>query len=147
MSITSIVYNELGLNATTAGGMATNSADVQFPDITAEERKINHDYPLVEIEVKNATIKNDDAIFYGGPDMKKHKKYYMIKVFNDDHTKCFSFQTFIDGPAIVKTGTGKDSCTMNLKDIVSHHKNDMRMIYGSKDENDKFTFENILTIH
>ena len=147
MSITSIVYNELGLNATTAGGMATNSADVQFPDITAEERKINSDYPLVEIEVKNATIKNDDAIFYGGPDMKKHKKYYMFKVFNDNHTKCFSFQTFVDGPVIAKTGKGKDSCTMNLKDIVSHHKNDIRMIYGSKDENNKFTFENILTIH
>ena len=71
----------------------------------------------------------------------------MFKVFNDNHTKCFSFQTFVDGPAIAKTGKGKDSCTMNLKDIVSHHKNDIRMIYGSKDENDKFTFENILTIH
>jgi len=134
MSTTAILFSEFDFDCTTAG-VATNSADVQFPTLTLKARKKNPDYPEEEIEVKCATVNNNDAIFYGGPDMKKHIKYYMFKVFNSNFTKCFSFATLIDGPTLVKTGgKGKDSCTLNLKSILSHHKNDIEVVYGAINE-------------
>jgi len=135
MSTTAIVFSEFDFDCTTAG-VATNSADVQFPTLTLKARKKNPNYPEEEIEVKCATItNNNDAIFYGGPDMKKHIKYYMFKVFNSDFTKCFSFATLINGPNLVKTGgNGKDSCTLNLKSILSYHKNDIEAVYGAMNE-------------
>jgi len=140
MSIFSKIYNELDIKAITAGN-ATNSADIQFPELTAKAKSINITYPGEEIEVKTAVIKKGNAIFFGGPDMKRHIKDYIIAVFNEDHSKVFLFMTTINGPEDVKSGS-KDKTTMDLKTILKNHKNDVRPILGSID-NDNIVFKNL----
>jgi len=140
MSIFSKIYNELGIKAITAGN-ATNSADIQFPELTAIARLLNITYPGEELEVKTAVIKKGNAIFFGGPDMKRHTKEYIIAVFNEDHSKVFLFMTTIDGPLDVKSGS-KDKTTMDLKTILQNHKNDIRPILGCID-NGNIVFENL----
>lgn len=141
MSTYAIVYNELGLQTFTAG-TATNSADIQFPELTKIAKQNNNDYPAEEIEVKAAVEKDGNATFYGGPDMKKHIKEYLIGVFNKDHSKVFMFLTTINGPLVVKSGN-KDNTTMDLKTILKYHKEDIRPIYGSLDNNNEIIMENI----
>jgi len=140
MSMFSKIYNEFGVEAQTAG-MATNSADIQFPKLTAEARLLNGLYPAEEIEVKAAVFKNDNAVFYGGPDMKKHIKDYLIAVFTEDHSKVFLFMTTINGPLDVKSGS-KDKTIMDLKTILQNHKNNIRPILGYID-NDNIEFKNL----
>jgi hypothetical protein len=140
MSIFSKIYNELGIEAITAG-TATNSADIQFPKLTAIARLLNKNYPAEEIEVKAAVFKNGNAIFFGGPDMKKHIKDYLIAVFNEDHSQIFLCMTTINGPIDVKSGS-KDKTTMDLCTILQNHKKDIRFILGHTD-NDNITFKNL----
>jgi hypothetical protein len=140
MSIFSKIYNEFGIEAKTAG-TATNSADIQFPKLTATARLLNSLYPAEELEVKAAVLKNGNAIFFGGPDMKKHIKEYLIAVFNEDHSKIFLCMTTIDGPVDVKSGS-KDKTTMDLKTILQNHKNNIRFILGSIDNNN-IVFKNL----
>jgi len=141
MSIFSKIYNEFGIEAITAG-TATNSADIQFPKLTAIARLLNPLYPAEEMEVKAAVVlKNGNAIFFGGPDMKKHIKDYLIAVFSEDHSKIFLFMTTINGPVDVKSGS-KDKTTMDLKTILQNHKNDIRFILGSIDNNN-IVFKNL----
>jgi hypothetical protein len=141
MSIGAIVYNELGLKTLTAG-TATNSADIQFPDLTKLAKKLNNDYSAEEIEVKAAVEKTGNATFYGGPDMKKHIKEYIIGVYNENHTEVCMFLTTINGPLVVKPST-KQNTTMDLKTILKYHKDDMRFIYGSVDNDNQLVYEKI----
>lgn len=141
MSTLAIVYRELGFDTVTAG-TATNSADIQFLDLTKIARQKNCDYPAEEIEVKAAVSKGDNATFYGGPDMKKHIKDYLIGVYNKDHTEVCMFITTINGPLVVKSGT-KNGTTMDLKTILKYHKKYMRFIYGSIDNKNELVFEKI----
>lgn len=141
MSIGAIVYNELGLKTLTAG-TATNSADIQFPDLTKLAKRLNNDYSAEEIEVKAAVEKTGNATFYGGPDMKKHIKEYIIGVYNENHTEVCMFLTTINGPLVVKPST-KQNTTMDLKTILKYHKDDMRFIYGSVDNDNQLVYEKI----
>ena len=141
MSTLAIVYKELGFDTVTAG-TATNSADIQFRDLTKIARQLNINNPAEEIEVKAGVMKDDNATFYGGPDMKKHIKAYLLAMFNKDHSKAFMFLTDINGPLIVKTGT-KDKTTMDFKTILKYHKDDIRPIYGSLDNNNEIIMEDI----
>jgi len=140
MSTLAIVYRELGFDTVTAG-TATNSADIQFLDLTKLARQKNSDYPAEEIEVKAAVEKDDNATFYGGPDMKKHIKEYLIGVFNKDHSEVFMFLTTINGPLVAKSS--KDGAIMDLKTIFKYHKNDIKPIYGSLDNNNEINYEKI----
>ena len=63
MSTLAIVYRELGFDTVTAG-TATNSADIQFRDLTKIARQLNANNPAEEIEVKAAVMKDDNATFY-----------------------------------------------------------------------------------
>jgi hypothetical protein len=141
MSTLAIVYKELGFDTITAGH-ATNSADIQFPGLTKLARQLNIDNPAEEIEVKAAVLKDDNAMFYGAADMKKHIKTYLLAMFNKDHSKAFMFLTDINGPLVVKTGT-KDKTTMDFKTILQYHKDDIRPIYGSLDNNNEIIMEDI----
>ena len=141
MSTLAIVYKELGFDTITAGH-ATNSADIQFAGLTKIARQLNINNPAEEIEVKAGVMKDDNATFYGGPDMKKHIKAYLLAMFNKDHSKAFMFLTDINGPLIVKTGT-KDKTTMDFKTILKYHKDDIRPIYGSLDNNNEIIMEDI----
>ena len=141
MSTLAIVYKELGFDTVTAGH-ATNSADIQFPGLTKLARQLNIDNPAEEIEVKAAVMKNDNAIFYGGPDMKKHIKAYCLAMFNKDHSKTFMFLTDINGPLVVKSGT-KDGTTMDYNTILKYHYKDIRPIYGTVDNNCQIIMEKI----
>ena len=141
MSTLAIVYKELGFDTVTAG-TATNSADIQFRDLTKIARQLNINNPAEEIEVKAGVMKDDNATFYGGPDMKKHIKAYLLAMFNKDHSKAFMFLTDINGPLVVKTGT-KDKTTMDFKTILKYHKDDIRPIYGSLDNNNEIIMEDI----
>jgi len=51
------------------------------------------------------------------------------------------FMTTINGPEDVKSGS-KDKTTMDLKTILKNHKNDVRPILGSID-NDNIVFKNL----
>jgi len=141
MSTLAIVYKELGFDTITAGH-ATNSADIQFAGLTKIARQLNINNPAEEIEVKAGVIKDDNATFYGSADMKKHIKSYLLSIFNKDHSKAFMFLTDINGPLIVKTGT-KDKTTMDFKTILKYHKDDIRPIYGSLDNNNEIIMEDI----
>tara|TARA_R110000803_G_scaffold210468_1_gene282379 strand:- start:31 stop:1461 length:1431 start_codon:yes stop_codon:yes gene_type:complete len=141
MSTLAIVYRELGFDTVTAG-TATNSADIQFLDLTKLARQTNIDNPAEEIEVKAAVSKDDNATFYGGPDMKKHIKTYLLSMFNKDHSKAFMFLTDINGPLVVKPGS-KDGTTMDFKTILKYHKKDIRPIYGTIDNNNQIIMEKI----
>jgi len=141
MSTLAIVYRELGFDTVTAG-TATNSADIQFRDLTKLARQLNANNPAEEIEVKAAVMKNDNAIFYGGPDMKKHIKAYCLAMFNKDHSKTFMFLTDIDGPKVAKSGT-KDGTTMDFNTILKYHSKDIRPIYGTIDNNGQIIMEKI----
>ena len=141
MSTLAIVYRELGFDTVTAG-TATNSADIQFRDLTKIARQLNANNPAEEIEVKAAVMKNDNAIFYGGPDMKKHIKAYCLAMFNKDHSKTFMFLTDIDGPKVAKSGT-KDGTTMDFNTILKYHSKDIRPIYGTIDNNGQIIMEKI----
>ena len=63
-------------------------------------------------------------------------------MFNKDHSKAFMFLTDINGPLVVKTGT-KDKTTMDFKTILKYHKDDIRPIYGSLDNNNEIIMEDI----
>jgi len=141
MSTLAIVYKELGFDTITAGH-ATNSADIQFPGLTKLARQLNIDNPAEEIEVKAAVMKDDNATFYGGPDMKKHIKTYLLAMFNKDHSKTFMFLTDINGPLVVKSGT-KDGTTMDYNTILKYHYKDIRPIYGTVDNNCQIIMEKI----
>ena len=141
MSTLAIVYKELGFDTITAGH-ATNSADIQFPGLTKLARQLNKDNPAEEIEVKAAVMKDDNATFYGGPDMKKHIKTYLLAMFNKDHSKTFMFLTDINGPLVVKSGT-KDGTTMDFNTIIKYHSKDIRPIYGTIDNNGQIIMEKI----
>ena len=141
MSTLAIVYKELGFDTITAGH-ATNSADIQFAGLTKIARQLNINNPAEEIEVKAGVIKDDNATFYGSADMKKHIKSYLLSIFNKDHSKAFMFLTDINGPLVVKTGT-KDKTTMDFKTILKYHKDDIRPIYGSLDNNNEIIMEDI----
>ena len=141
MSTLAIVYRELGFDTVTAG-TATNSADIQFPGLTKLARQKNSEYPAEEIEVKAAVSKDDNATFYGGPDMKKHIKTYLLGIFNKDHSKAFMFLTDVNGPLVVKSGT-KDGKVMDFKTILKYHKKDIRPIYGTIDNDNNITMEQI----
>ena len=141
MSTLAIVYRELGFDTVTAG-TATNSADIQFPGLTKLARQLNKDNPAEEIEVKAAVMKDDNATFYGGPDMKKHIKTYLLAMFNKDHSKTFMFLTDINGPLVVKSGT-KDGTTMDYNTILKYHYKDIRPIYGTVDNNCQIIMEKI----
>jgi hypothetical protein len=141
MSTLAIVYKELGFDTVTAG-TATNSADIQFLGLTKLARQENINNPAEEIEVKAAVSKDDNATFYGGPDMKKHIKTYLLSMFNKDHSKAFMFLTDINGPLVVKPGS-KDGTTMDFKTILKYHKKDIRPIYGTIDNNNQIIMEKI----
>jgi len=141
MSTLAIVYRELGFDTVTAG-TATNSADIQFRDLTKIARQLNANNPAEEIEVKAAVMKDDNATFYGGPDMKKHIKTYCLAMFNKDHSKTFMFLVDIDGPKVAKSGT-KDGTTMDFNTIIKYHSKDIRPIYGTIDTNGQIIMEKI----
>ena len=141
MSTLAICYKELGFDTVTAG-TATNSADIQFRDLTKLARQLNANNPAEEIEVKAAVMKDDNATFYGGPDMKKHIKTYLLAMFNKDHSKTFMFLTDINGPLVVKSGT-KDGTTMDYNTILKYHYKDIRPIYGTVDNNCQIIMEKI----
>ena len=80
-------------------------------------------------------------MFFGGPDMKKHIKDYLIAVFSEDHSKVFLFLTTINGPKDTKSNT-REKVTMDLNTILQNHKKDIRPILGSYD-NGKIVFKNL----
>ena len=53
-----------------------------------------------------------------------------------------SFLTTINGPLVVKPST-KQNTTMDLKTILKYHKDDMRFIYGSVDNDNQLVYEKI----
>jgi hypothetical protein len=74
--------------------------------------------------------------------MKKHIKEYIIGVYNENHTEVCMFLTTINGPLVVKPST-KQNTTMDLKTILKYHKDDMRFIYGSVDNDNQLVYEKI----
>jgi hypothetical protein len=51
------------------------------------------------------------------------------------------FLTTINGPLVAKSS--KDGAIMDLKTIFKYHKNDIKPIYGSLDNNNEINYEKI----